>query len=201
LIVTNEFESQQDPLNSNDLAAAWLLCRDLDGLAFFNAGPKSGASQPHKHLQFIPLPIHPEIQMFPIEQLFDASLSSVQITPKLPFVHFAIFWPQTAAIHGEYLHSQYNQLLDRLTSFHRSVNPTDVNQVDYNLIMTKKFMLVAPRSREHTDGVFVNSLGFAASIFVKTEEQYQTLLKLSPLTVLSRVGYPKSEHETLLASL
>lgn len=199
--MTNEFENQQDPLNSNDLAAAWLLCRDLKGLTFFNCGPKSGASQPHKHLQFVPLPTHSEILEFPIEKLFDGTSSAVQIASGLPFVHFAIFWPNADHIDGKFLEGRYKLLLDRLHAFHRAVNPADTKPVDYNLIMTANFILVAPRSREHAEGVFVNSLGFAGSIFVKTYEQYQTLLRLTPLCVLTAVGYRKAEHERLLASL
>jgi ATP adenylyltransferase len=31
-----------------------------DALCFYNSGPASGASQPHKHVQIIPLPLIPD---------------------------------------------------------------------------------------------------------------------------------------------
>lgn len=55
-----EFQSQTKPPTPPDLVLAYQIL--LAGqrarnpfLAFFNCGDRSGASQPHKHLQFIPL--------------------------------------------------------------------------------------------------------------------------------------------------
>ena len=53
LFVTCAYEDQQEPLTLADFDA---LCRGLqefDGLAFYNSGPTSGASQPHRHLQLV----------------------------------------------------------------------------------------------------------------------------------------------------
>ena len=61
LVVTREFEEQEDALNSLDLGATWAVLDSMPGaggMAFFNRGPESGASQRHKHLQVVPLPLH-----------------------------------------------------------------------------------------------------------------------------------------------
>lgn len=61
LIVTRDFEEQEDALNVRDLAATWAVLDAMPGaggMAFFNRGRESGASQRHKHLQVVPLPLH-----------------------------------------------------------------------------------------------------------------------------------------------
>ncbi|RKP06265.1 HIT-like domain-containing protein [Thamnocephalis sphaerospora] len=50
---------QTDPLNASDFAAVWSCFRQTHirhHVAFYNCGPASGASQPHKHIQLLPLP-------------------------------------------------------------------------------------------------------------------------------------------------
>lgn len=61
LVVTRDFEEQEDALNARDLAATWAVLDAMPGaggMAFFNRGRESGASQRHKHLQVVPLPLH-----------------------------------------------------------------------------------------------------------------------------------------------
>ncbi|MCG8423247.1 MAG: phosphorylase [Proteobacteria bacterium] len=60
LIVTREFREQEEPLNSSDFAAMWACLAEFDGLVFYNSGPSAGASQRHKHLQMVPLPLIPD---------------------------------------------------------------------------------------------------------------------------------------------
>ena len=67
LIVTRAFESQTDLLNLADFTALWFCLQEIDGLAFFNGGKVAGASQPHKHLQLIPLPFLPNVVHLPLE--------------------------------------------------------------------------------------------------------------------------------------
>jgi len=54
LIVTNDFEEQTSPLSIEDFTAAFITCKALDAIMFFNCGYNAGASIPHKHLQVIP---------------------------------------------------------------------------------------------------------------------------------------------------
>ncbi|RKP28780.1 HIT-like protein, partial [Metschnikowia bicuspidata] len=62
MLITKEFKSQNTPLSPNELAATFFILKGLEQendknwFAFFNCGPESGASQPHKHVQFMTLP-------------------------------------------------------------------------------------------------------------------------------------------------
>ncbi|ROV99131.1 hypothetical protein VMCG_06570 [Cytospora schulzeri] len=60
LLVTNRFEPQTGLLEAGDLMATYNCIRayEKEGrevFVFFNSGPHSGASQPHRHLQLLPV--------------------------------------------------------------------------------------------------------------------------------------------------
>lgn len=59
LIITKAYQQQESMLNAADWAATHAVLHAMQpgGLAFFNVGPISGASQPHKHVQVVPLPL------------------------------------------------------------------------------------------------------------------------------------------------
>jgi ATP adenylyltransferase len=58
LLITDTFEWQHDHMSLGDFAAlACLFRHGLTFLAFYNCGKDSGASQPHRHIQFLPLPM------------------------------------------------------------------------------------------------------------------------------------------------
>jgi len=59
LIVTRHFEHQDTCLTRADWEAWWTCLAEYDGLGFYNGGTLAGASQPHKHLQLVPLPLAP----------------------------------------------------------------------------------------------------------------------------------------------
>ena len=61
LLITRRFKKQTDLLEAGDLAATYSCLRAYHAeggrelFAFFNCGPHSGASQPHRHLQLLPV--------------------------------------------------------------------------------------------------------------------------------------------------
>ena len=57
LIITRAFEHQETMLRLADFQALWRCLGEYDSLGFYNSGHLSGASQPHKHLQIVPLPL------------------------------------------------------------------------------------------------------------------------------------------------
>ena len=89
LIITRAFEEQESLLTLEDFAAMWACLADFDGLAFYNSGKSAGASQRHKHLQLVPLPLVPSGPQIPIEPLLRAGqFQELNVTlAKLPFVN------------------------------------------------------------------------------------------------------------------
>lgn len=65
------------------------------GLAYFNHGPDSGKSQPHKHVQVVPLPLSREVDApVPMQDVLDETLQGEPLgTPcemlKLPYRAYA----------------------------------------------------------------------------------------------------------------
>ena len=68
----------------------------------------------------------------------------------------------------------------------------DSNRVPYNVILTAKFMMVVPRSQESWGPVSVNSMGFAGSLFVRSQAELDYIKQEGAMTVLSMVGLPWS---------
>lgn len=58
----------------------------------------------------------------------------------------------------------------------------------YNLLATRNWMMIVPRSQEKFEGISINSLGFAGGLLVKNSEQLHALKSYNPLTVLKQVG-------------
>lgn len=190
LIVTREFENQECLLTESDFAAMWRCMAEFKGLAFYNGGRIAGASEPHKHLQMIPLPvadIGPEV---PIEPL----LASVEIegslgqASALPFVHryaetsgHALQDPARAA--AETLRS-YRAMLEEVGLNRRSEPPDAVQSAPYNLLCTRDWMLLVPRSREFFEGVSINAIGFAGGLLVRNRRQLAILRDRGPMAAL-----------------
>jgi sulfate adenylyltransferase (ADP) / ATP adenylyltransferase len=193
LIVTRAFAPQDSLLNSSDFQALAIGLSEMDGLGFYNGGQIAGASQRHKHLQIVPLPFVPDGSQLPLESLM---LETVGHNPKLPYRHaIAHFTPldftpldftQPLAV-AEMLLTSYHQLLATLNLIGRSAATEPLGA--YNLLVTREWMCVIPRSQESFVGIPVNSLGFTGALLVKNQTQLDDLRALGPLTLLTEVGF------------
>jgi ATP adenylyltransferase len=196
LLVTREFEEQENLLTKQDFAAMWATLAEIDGLVFYNAGQVAGASQRHKHLQLIPLPLAPEGDRIPIEPVLVSATfpNSVGTIPSFPFRHAFIRLdpsgvksPLSAA--SSTLDSYYS-LLGTLGLEGEGGVSGGRQPAGYNLLATREWMLIVPRSQERFESVSVNSLGFAGAMLVRNEQQMQVLKDYGPLTVLKNVAVP-----------
>ena len=194
LIVTRAFEDQQCQLTQQDCEALLIGLTEIDGLAFYNAGPDAGASHSHKHLQLVPF--NPAIAPLPIDPLllFPQADSMVDTVPGLPFRHVGApmdpDWTNPEKHSGASLHASYRKLL-RAAGL--SVDPTVGSHMltaPYNLLVTRKWILLVPRSQECFEGISINALGFAGMLLVKKEQQLATLRRFGPVTALQKVTAP-----------
>jgi sulfate adenylyltransferase (ADP) / ATP adenylyltransferase len=196
LIVTRAFEPQEALLDAADFAALVMALRELDGLGFYNGGTAAGASQPHKHLQVVPLPLGDSGPPVPIEALFDRThvvhdTLPVETVPDLPFCHAFARLDLAGGTVEEAAHDAlacYRELLDAAGIPVIYVGGVAHQGAPYNLLVTRRWMLAVPRSEERADGISVNALGFAGSFFVRDAAQWQALKSLGPMTALARVG-------------
>ena len=192
LIVTRAFEPQTDLLNLSDFQALSCCLQEIDGLAFFNGGKTAGASQSHKHLQFIPLPFLADVVHHPLESAiakitFKDNLSKLNC---FPFRHgvarLDLNYNSTEAI-AQTMLQRYHALLE---SVGLEVNADIQTQPGaYNFLATKEWMMIVPRSQESFQNISINSLGFAGSLFVRDKAALELLKELTPLKLLTEVAY------------
>lgn len=178
LLVTREFEEQESALTRADLAAACWALAQMDGLVFFNAGPDAGASQRRKHLQLVPTPLGDGPERVPTEALLTGG--------GLPFAH--AFAPLPPGADPDALLACYRRLLAEvgLVDDPGAVQPRG----PYNLLLTRAWMLLVPRSRERWQGVPVNALGFAGALLVRDRATLEHVRTAGPLAVLTAVVTP-----------
>lgn len=190
LIVTRAFEPQEALLTHEDCAALLICLAEIDGLGFYNAGRIAGASQRHKHLQLIPLPASTEPRL-PIEPLLHSArmVGATGLVPGLPFFH------AYAPMDPEWIDPRKDgasSLLACYVSLLRAVAlSAEAPSAAYNLLVTRQWLLLVPRSEEYFEGISINALGFAGALLVKDAAQLTLLRKHGPMTALLRVALPQ----------
>ncbi|WP_028220254.1 ATP adenylyltransferase family protein [Paraburkholderia oxyphila] len=260
LIVTRRFVPQEALLDHADFAALLVVLHGFDALGFYNGGTEAGASQPHKHLQAVPLPLDAAGAAVPVETLLDAApadavradvaaadaapagavgadvagadgaatdtiaadtapadavaadttapaaaaVATVRV-PGLPFAHAFAWLDLVGTADGESadrdaLTNAQPDAQRALDTYRALLHAAGIGTVEvegvphqaapYNLLVTRRWMLVVPREAERVEGISVNALGFAGSLFVRDAAQRETLARIGPMTALSRAAKP-----------
>lgn len=194
LIVTRAFEDQRALLSVRDFEAWWRCLGEYESLGFYNGGTEAGASQPHKHLQLVPLPLAPQGPPVPIEPL----LRAARVTDgfgTVPGFDFAHAFAALDAAAGEraaaaQAHERYAALLARVGLRPPSGRGDDLQSGPYCLLATREWLLLVPRSREFFGSISINALGFAGALLVRDEEQLRALRAAGPLAALRETALP-----------
>ncbi len=194
LIITREFEDQKFLLTRKDFEALDVCMDEYDGLGFYNGGAQAGASQSHKHLQLVPLPLVPEGHGIPIEPLLERARfqGPLGIVPGFPFLHiFARLDADMISpnrIPGKNLFSLYGEMLRHLGMEAPDADRSKKQSGPYCLIVTRRWMLLVPRSKEFYEGISINSLGYAGALLVRNKEQMELLKRCGPMRALKSVA-------------
>ncbi|KAJ2542992.1 bifunctional AP-4-A phosphorylase/ADP sulfurylase, partial [Coemansia sp. RSA 1933] len=154
LITTVGFEQQGDLLTESDFNAVLDVCNNMSRqhIVFYNSGEESGASQPHKHLQLLPMPEY--IGMPPLLSLWRSEKplpGAVYTSASLPFSNFGVLLgnaPYTPSM----LLGAYSSALKALTDIHGQT-------ASYNMLLVADALVLFPRQHNKWHGVGVNSLG------------------------------------------
>ena len=199
LIVTRHFEDQDSLLTLLDFEALWLCMAEYDSLGFYNGGREAGASQQHKHLQMVPLPLAPAGPPVPIAPLLPgpAQAAAVGTIPAFPFLHSyarlrpdILDRPRDAAIETFEL---YAAMLKSVGMGTPGASILPRQSLPYCLLITRQWMLLIPRSREHVEDISLNALAFAGSFYVSNEQQLERLRSFGPLRALQMVSMPRKK--------
>jgi ATP adenylyltransferase len=173
LVATRAYEDQRELLDERDFEALAICMEDAEVLAFYNGGAEAGASQSHKHLQVVTLPLSPRHSV-PMDTRLGADEA-------LPFRHaFLRLAPGQSTRPAE--------MLAAYLGLHREAG-LEAPQ-PYNLLVTHEWMLVVPRARERFEAISINSLAFAGSFFVRDAKHAHALAAAHPMKVLASVALP-----------
>jgi ATP adenylyltransferase len=188
LIVTRAFEEQGDPLGLRDFEALLACMAELDALGFYNSGPEAGASQRHRHLQLVPVPLGPGPARLPIDPLLAGTraLAGAGRAPGLPFQHALARADDLAALPPARAAALALERQRALLAAAWAGDPPG----PYNLLLTREWMLVVPRTRESFESVSVNALGFAGSLFVQDEGRLASVRRCGPMAFLRHTAPP-----------
>ncbi|KAK3804947.1 MAG: hypothetical protein J3Q66DRAFT_131530 [Benniella sp.] len=220
LIVTKDFQPQTDPLSPGDLMAVWstlmALRNSKDAVAFFNCGTRSGASQPHKHMQVIPLETPAPIAQL-VRECSKGGSGKKENRPgdifSVPFkcINHVILLPNasnTDKSQEDILTEAYITLVDAMLMSIREYSEQEnipeeerllptismSTTLAYNWLLTTEFMMIIPRKREDSDSVNgislnINSLGFAGMVLAKTSDELQVVKDKGVIALVSETGY------------
>ena len=151
LIVTSKFESQERLLNECDFNALCRCLAEYPALGFYNGGEAAGASQKHKLLQLVPLPLYGGTRPYPFLSVLAGNehYTGVQQLSSLPFKHA---WcnlaknllddPPLATI---YCNKEYREMLMHLNIEALPDTEGELQSAPYNLLMTSDWMLLLTR--------------------------------------------------------
>lgn len=222
ILSTQTFKDQTHLLEPEDLAATHACVEAYraagqDLFVFFNSGPHSGASQPHRHLQLVPVKSMMQglDESSPWRVLADSLLDQT-VSCRLPFQTFAErIGPDTSAavLHEHYL-SLYRRacqaagesLDERGTATSECGEPA---KMSYNLAMTSDVLAICPRTAEGatiTDAsgtelgfVALNGTVLAGTALVKKAEEWKALKENEEQlkAVLSRIGLSNLKRQSL----
>ncbi|KAK8791033.1 hypothetical protein WA158_005664 [Blastocystis sp. Blastoise] len=200
---------QTDPLSKTDFQRMLHILKDIPSLVFYNCGIQSGASQPHKHIQIVPMYSFDNSEL-PIEKGLEEFIKKSEChnydkcifeLPSFDFQH-GIMKVDLSTINdntSDILYAQYISLMNylHLSTLSSTQTITDHlvdTQQSYNFLLTPKYMIIVPRSIDSYEGVNVNSLGFIGSLVVNNEKNNQVLEDEGPLHILKHVSIPKEKY-------
>lgn len=193
LVVTKKFEEQSSLLSSADFVAGCKVLGEIAGVLFYNAGRIAGASQMHKHMQHVPCPLLPGSEL---DTPFDSGLcgggKEVYESRQLGYVHGVVnmddLWKEgNKGDKGDICMQRYTEMLNVLS---KKIGWTGSGKpFAYNLLMTRKWMMMIPRKEECYEGISINALGFVGCLLVRDEGQLETVKRVGGMELLESVGF------------
>lgn len=191
VLARKAFAEQVEPLELSDFRAMAQVLSECGGLGFHNGGAAAGASQRHKHVQWIPATSdNPGLAMYRPVLDPDVREHTVFIHLQLPlrhcFVRVMAGRGQDPDLAARSLLRGYQRALETM-----GLEPDANGHLPpSNLLVEDGWMLLVPRSREHYEGVSLNALSFGGVFYVRDEAQLDAMRRVGPLQALAAVGYP-----------
>jgi ATP adenylyltransferase len=200
LIVTRRFADQQELLDVDDFRALQRCMREFKSLAFYNGGEEAGASQRHKHLQLVPLPLSSHFEGVPWSPAIPQGHDTGRIAEDsaLPWVQGALSlagWLEDPAGRdgAQQAYLFYRDLMDHIGVAPRDQSAGGPAGRPYNLLVTAERMWAVARSQEFHQGISINALGFAGALLARNDGQFNQLKNQGLMDILRAVGVERQD--------
>ncbi|MGQ7843887.1 ATP adenylyltransferase family protein [Granulosicoccus sp. 3-233] len=189
VLARRSFEEQLLPLTRSDFTALATIMGEAGGTGLYNGGTAAGASQRHKHLQWIPdtpgnacLDFHAEGLPSDLPELGQATHAALTMKHCFVRVHCGRDVPLEAA--AQSLLAGFERACQQL-----NLTPgTDGLLPPFNLLAGNGWLLLVPRSQECFDEISISAVGFGGTLYTRNREQMETLRQVGPLQALAAVG-------------
>ncbi|NYT66177.1 phosphorylase [Alcaligenaceae bacterium] len=189
VLATNEFQEQRSPLTLEDCSVWATIMSANGGLGFYNGGTDAGASQRHKHVQWLPTaPGNASLRFLVSSLPSNAPEHSLHRHPLLAFKH-AFVRVQCglgvdAAVSAASMYQAFTLACDQLglvVDDQGLLSPC-------NVVVEQGWLLLVPRVREHVGDVSVNALFYGGTIYIRQPQHIEPVRSMGPLAVLAQVG-------------
>ncbi|WP_018716108.1 ATP adenylyltransferase family protein [Brachymonas chironomi] len=185
------FAEQLEPLNLADFTALALVMTEAGGLGLYNGGTAAGASQRHKHLQWIPgTDEQANLRLYLPGLPQGAQPLEVARHPALPLQHCFVRIGEMQGAPVEQTATTLHQAFQVACSQLGLAPDTDGCLPACNLLVGDGWLLLIPRSQEMVEGISLSAICFGGALYLRQPEQMELVRREGPLKVLGAVGYP-----------
>jgi len=192
VLARREFAEQLSPLEHIDFLVLAAVISDAGGLGFYNGGAAAGASQRHKHVQWIPQ-AEGNASLRHLAAGLPAATAPGGLArhPGLPMRHRFVRVEAGRGCDAEAAARSMHEAFGRACEALGLAPDEDGLLPPCNMLVGDGWMLVLPRSREHFEGVSLNALSYGGTVYVRDPAQIDAIRAAGPLEALARVGVPE----------
>lgn len=189
VLARRTFEEQLIPLALIDFTALALVMGEYGGLGFYNGGAPAGASQRHKHVQWIPAAEgNASMRLLAAGLPADTAEQGLHRHPALAMKHCCVRVSKAEGTPVE-LAAQSMHAAFKRACLELGLEPDESGLLpSFNLLAGDGWLMVVPRSREHFEEVSINALSYGGTLYVRRPEQVEAIRATGPLRVLAAVG-------------
>lgn len=189
VLARRAFEEQLLPLARSDFAALAELMAEAGGIGLYNGGTAAGASQRHKHVQWMPdTEGNASLRLFAAGLPTDLPEHGVARHPALSMQHCFV---RVRCGEGVAVDVAAGSLLE---GFRRACDTLQLQPgadgllPPCNLLIHDGWLLMLPRSQECFEGISISAVCFGGTLYTRQREQIESIRRVGPLQALAAVG-------------
>ncbi|KAK4667855.1 uncharacterized protein QC764_704070 [Podospora pseudoanserina] len=206
LLTQNGHRRQHESLNFDDFGTLWgvlsVLNKDWEAkkpgarryMGMFNCGIDSGCSRLHKHMQVLAVPDEAEFGLWPdsASKCIPFKYYKHDIDGRLDELSrereaWERYFEFTAAAQEALMKAGY------IPNAPDGVDATEI--VPHNIILTREWLLVIPRTQAGMNGADANAAGYLGMVWVSDEGRMRKWTDQGPVELLTRLGLPNDIQE------